>query len=609
MKKYLLLILCLLIAPTALAQSPDEESRVVIDGRYFYVHTVMPGETLYSLARRYGVGEQQVIDHNPAAAGGLRAGEAIRIPAPAPVPLPRNLRERRSSNRQVEVHTVVAGETAYSLARYYAVSIDDLIEWNPGLDPARLSVGQTIRLPRRVVGNATPREIDAGFSRYADALSDASAEFDYHLVQPRETLYSLSRALGVTEEILREYNPEALAGGLKAGSLLRYPPETVPADLPTESVKIPDATDDFDKPFDPTAPMGGYGEVEMRRVDPAGPLRVALLMPFTDADGAPDNNMISYYNGTLLALEELRGAGISVDLSVFDTRGSTRETERILGEDALARADLIIGPHDPDQFDLAARFAYRQRVPIVSPQALVDTGNPMVWQARPSEESRYDKIRELLVPDQNIILITPASGRDSAFLATIEGMLPPSAKRVGTVSEYAIRSQLSTDTPNLIVVPTADPTVTDNILERISSIQNDYSARTGRGYPIRVVGTPEWYGFPMERVDRNLYFKLGVTYAALYYADRVDRAVAAFDDRYFAAFGNPLPPRFAYRGYDVAKLFILALKQYGDRFPSLIDRVEADTLAPYRFVRDGLGRVNDQWMLVRYQADYTVEKE
>ncbi len=601
MKKFLIIGLLALVLP-AMSPAQDQDqlrtaSRVVVDGEYFYVHTVMPGETLYSLSRKYAVSQSELVRYNPSAAEAVRAGETIRIPAPEPEPLPRNIRNRTTSNRRVEVHTVSAGETAWSLARYYAVSVDDLIESNPGLDPTRLSIGQTIRIPRQVIGTATQGEIEAGFERYADALSEVTPGIAYHLVQPKETLFGLSAQLGVTQEMLKEYNPVELADGLKAGSLLKYP-------VAEEPVREPAG----EEPFDPEVPMV-YEETDIRRIDTSRPLNVALLMPFT-VGGRADNNMIGYYNGTLLALEELKQAGMSVNLSVFDTRGSVDQVREILREQALEQADLIIGPEHSEQFEPVARFAYRRRVPIVSPQTPIESANPLVFQARPDVESQYDKIRELLTPDRNVILIAPSAGTDAGFLAALERFLPPTVRRITTVSESAIRGVLTTEAQNVILVPTSDPMVTANILARIGTVQNTYSSRTGRAYPIQIVGSQEWYNFPAKSVDRDLFFKLGVTYATLYYADRADRAVAAFDDRYFEVFGNPLPSRFAYRGYDVAKLFITAIRRHGDRFVRSINGVEAGTLAPYRFVRRGEGPwVNDSWVLVHYRPDYTVETE
>lgn len=45
------------------------------------------------------------------------------------------------------VHTVKDGDTAYSISRQYRVKLDALLSANPGLDPKRLKVGQTLNIP------------------------------------------------------------------------------------------------------------------------------------------------------------------------------------------------------------------------------------------------------------------------------------------------------------------------------------------------------------------------------------------------------------------------------------------------------------------------------
>ena len=44
-------------------------------------------------------------------------------------------------------HTIQSGETCVSIARLYKVRLDALLAANPGLEPKRMKVGQTIRVP------------------------------------------------------------------------------------------------------------------------------------------------------------------------------------------------------------------------------------------------------------------------------------------------------------------------------------------------------------------------------------------------------------------------------------------------------------------------------
>ena len=584
-----------------LAQEPEIQapSRVVIGGEYFYVHTVQPGETLYSLSRKYGVSSEDIVKNNPHTGEGLRAGEAIKIPAPEPEPLPRNIRNRTTSNRRVEVHTVNAGETAYSIAKRYAISVNDMIEANPGLDPARISIGQRILIPRGVIGTSTQSEIDAGFSQYTEALSEVADGWGYYLVERGQTLYSLTRELGIPEDTLRKYNPAELANGLKAGSMLRYP---VAVERPASAITNGPAAGD----------EGGnivYENQEAKSFNTSRPLHVALLMPFTASNGQAESSSVEYYNGTLLALEDLKLAGTSVKLSVFDTKRSPQEVRRILREDEMEDTDLIIGPRFDEAFDEASRFAYRERIPIVSPQSQIDTENPFAYQVRPAADYQYDKLKPFLTDAYNVVLISASSGMDAEFKNAMEQLLPPGAKRVtyrDKSSATAIRNALSRDKENIIIVPTATESITDQILPTISSIQNNMSSTTGRGYPLRIIGSPQWARF--RNNDREQFFKLQAMFVTLYYADQTNPAVASFDYRYLSAFGT-LPSLFSYRGYDVAKLFVSAIKEYGGRYAEAINRVNTPLLqVPYHFRKDSNGKwVNDQWILIQYRSNYTID--
>jgi len=45
-----------------------------------------------------------------------------------------------------DIHTVLAGETAFSISRRYGLTLGDLTRLNPGVDIAHLKVGQTLRV-------------------------------------------------------------------------------------------------------------------------------------------------------------------------------------------------------------------------------------------------------------------------------------------------------------------------------------------------------------------------------------------------------------------------------------------------------------------------------
>ena len=116
-------------------------------------YTVRPGDTLSSIARRYDVRRTEIRRLNPGIeARPLRVGDVIRLPAgvgappPPPPPPPVNTSD----------YIVRPGDTIYSIARANGMSVGQILELNPRLDPSRLRVGDVIRLRGGIVPPAPP---------------------------------------------------------------------------------------------------------------------------------------------------------------------------------------------------------------------------------------------------------------------------------------------------------------------------------------------------------------------------------------------------------------------------------------------------------------------
>jgi spore germination protein len=97
------------------------------------IYTVTPGDSVYSIARKYGVSPSEIIQanrlENPDA---LVVGQTLVIPG------------------NFTVHTVSAGESMFSIARDYGVSLSALLRANPGItNYERLQIGQTVIVPVR----------------------------------------------------------------------------------------------------------------------------------------------------------------------------------------------------------------------------------------------------------------------------------------------------------------------------------------------------------------------------------------------------------------------------------------------------------------------------
>ena len=110
------------------------------------VHKVAPKETLYAISRTYGVSMDDIRAWNGLTDNALAIGQELVIRKSAASPPVRPQPVQHESPRPISrkgVHTVEQGETLFSLARQYEVSVDDLKTWN-NLSTNELSIGQIL---------------------------------------------------------------------------------------------------------------------------------------------------------------------------------------------------------------------------------------------------------------------------------------------------------------------------------------------------------------------------------------------------------------------------------------------------------------------------------
>ena len=121
---------------TAVTKSNDI---VVIRGKSYYLHTVQPGQTLYSICKAYGANIDEVKSLNDKKDNALSLYEVLKVPYTDPFV---------QQDDKFYYHKVVKGETFYSIARLYKIKPKRLLKFNEGYAQNQpLAVGAVVKLP------------------------------------------------------------------------------------------------------------------------------------------------------------------------------------------------------------------------------------------------------------------------------------------------------------------------------------------------------------------------------------------------------------------------------------------------------------------------------
>lgn len=165
-------------------------------------YTVKAGDTLYGIANKFKVSVAQLVSVNKIKNSNIiRVGQVLTIPGkPSPKPTPPPATQTK--------YTVKPGDTLYSIARKYNVTVAQLVSTNKIKNSNVISIGQVLTIPGKTTTPppASPPKVKAK-----------------HTVKSGETLYSIARKYKVTVQSIVLLNKLANANLIRVGQILVIP--------------------------------------------------------------------------------------------------------------------------------------------------------------------------------------------------------------------------------------------------------------------------------------------------------------------------------------------------------------------------------------------------
>ena len=480
-------------------------------------------------------------------------------------------------------YTVQKSEGLYRISKNFNVSQEELVRLNPTLQTEGLKFGQVILVP---VKEEQPAAADSSMVK--------------HVIEPKETLYAISKRYGVSVAELQAANPE-VSKNMPIGATLLIPVRaaegaTLPVpqtqaeapkmDAPQPQLEAPKVETPKAEAEAPTIEAPKADEVVLpapklqadsltavqqvatdsmvenplllpydSSIISALPLRIAYLLPFQVEAAKRDGQMdrfIDFYEGALLAIYEAQACGQHFEIFTYDVQKSDIAIQKVLKKGEMQNLDAIIGPAYPAQVSHAALFAKQNRIPCIIPFTNKVSGlehNPYLMQFNPSAQKEAEAAVRLLSAHKDslqLVFVDPQASEVSPFVSTLrEKALAAGFTTADIALQTIINDSLTTilkqDKKNILVF-NSDKYVSVNAV--MSKVVNQK-----KGHSLALFGRYSWQHekCPIEMVYVSIFHEPNTAHMASY---------EALYKQYFGHALSSLQPRYDLLGYDLTKAVI-----------------------------------------------------
>ena len=584
----------------------------------YFIHTVSKGQTLYSISRMYDVTVNDIVALNPECAEKLAIGYKLKIKQKGEV-ADNTATATADANRRY--HTIQSGETLYRLSKMYGVTPQDICAANPGLSINNFRTGEVILIP------ATTTAVPVIVPETPQVSEPQHPETNIrttHKVEKGETLYSLARRYGITEDELLAANPQITKKKLKRKSIIN-----IPYSAQEIAEKARQQQKKVEKEQSNVEIFRKIEEEEKSNSTIEGAIKVAVVLPFMLDTYAPTEQlrMVEYYEGFLMAVERLKQYGYSFHINTFDSGKEQSSLEPLLNSGKLDNMDIIFGALYPKHNKELARFAEKKKIPLVIPFTSKEDEifrNPMVYVVNTMQSYFFSEVTEHfteMFPAANVVFINSDNDGNSKkeFIGTLKKALDKKNMShttlaldnfIGTEPDYqTIKAAMKSDKKNIFIPTSGSETTLSTLLASMMVMKNDTINELPQ---FTLFGYPEWQIYARNMQDKM--YEADTHFYTSFFSHASFPETVRFQNSYLQWYSHTyqnIYPRYSMLGYDTGYFFLLAISKFGKDMPDNIRKISftpIQTGFKFERVNNWGGFVNKKIYFIHYTPEYKVEK-
>lgn len=557
------------------------------ENQSYFLHTIEKGQSLYSISSMYNVTSADIIQLNPGCEEKIYAGQTLKIP------------KHQKGQSGETFHTIQAGETLYKLTTIYKISAKAICEANPGLSAENFRIGQVILIPLNEVKTVTPSQKESPEMMIQEAVKPKCKEI--HKVKRKETIFSVSREYGISEQELIEANPE-LKEGMKKGQLLCIP-------YPKAMVNISKKEEENINPPSNKELFEENKEIQKK----ISTVKVALILPFHE-----DKRMIEYYEGFLMAIDSLKRIGTSIDVYAYDS-GKGASLNSILSKKELKEMDVIFGPMHQEHIKPLSEFAQKNNIRLVIPFSQKGKevfNNPSIYQVNTPQSYLYSKVYDHFsrqFPNAHVIFIEPTiPDKDKEkFIIGFKQDLKNKGISSHTVGENVTKDELKAflqnDKANIFIPASGNNILLIKILPQLTLLTRENADKN-----IHLFGYPEWQTYTRDHLES--FFELDTYFYSSFYTNTLFPAAVRFTESYHKWYSKDLTskyPNYAMLGFDTGFFFLKGLSMYGSALENNLNKMKLTAIQTgfmFERVNNWGGFINKKVFFIHFNRNFELEK-